>query len=442
MNIFLIGSGGREHMIAWKLDRSKKVKNLFVAPGNAGTDEWNVDVDVKDFAKVKEFVLKENIELVVVGPEDPLAAGIVDFFRSDKDLMDINIFGPTQEAAKLESSKLWAKRFMKRHKIPTADFLVFTDKNRDVANKLKTMPLPHVVKADGLYAGKGVVICHTLEESVKTVNAMLKGDFGDAGKTVVVEKFLPGIELSVFAIVDGEKYVLLPEAKDYKKVGDGDTGPNTGGMGAVSPVPFADEEFMQKVKKQIIEPTVNGLSEEGIEYWGIIYFGLMNVDGNPYVVEYNVRMGDPETEVVLSRVLTDLVPFFIAACLGELEPVPISVDERFYVTIILASIGYPGNYEKGKVIKGLDQGNGDSIKIIHCGTKKMPNGDVVTNGGRVLAIVACGETLEIAQRRCLDTAQRIYFSGMYYRRDIGNDVIKIMEKRRLLVLNSGSGSGV
>jgi len=420
MNILLVGGGGREHALAWKMAQSPQLEKLFIAPGNAGTAEvgTNVAISVEDFEGMKELVLKEGINLVVVGPEAPLVAGVTDFFKEDQELKDIPVIGPSKEGAELEGSKDFAKIFMFDNDIPTGKFRTFIDFSLDEGKEyLSTLEPPYVLKADGLAAGKGVLIINNLEEAQQELENMLKGKFGEASKRVVVEEFLSGIELSVFVISDGEGYVILPEAKDYKRIGEGDKGLNTGGMGAVSPVPFADEAFLQKVEDRIVKPTINGL--QGIDYKGFIFIGLMNKGGDPYVIEYNVRMGDPESEVVLPRIKTDFVELMKATAEGRLSEIDIELDERTVTTVMLVSGGYPGNYEKGKEISGLDKVE-DSV-VFHAGTK--PEGDkVLTSGGRVIAVSSFGETMEEALEKSYKNAEKIDFEGKYYRKDIGFDL--------------------
>lgn len=422
MNVLILGSGGREHTLAWKVAQSPLLKKLFIAPGNAGTRQLgkNVDIRVEDFDAIRSFVLKENINMVVVGPEAPLVAGIVDYFRKDRELKRIPVIGPTRAGAMLEGSKKFAKEFMTRHNIPTAKFLNVTlNEYTKGLDYLKTMEPPFVLKADGLAAGKGVLICDSIEEAEKLLKAMLEGMFGEASKNVVIEEYLSGIELSVFILTDGDSYLIFPEAKDYKRIGEGDTGLNTGGMGAVSPVPFADRVFLKNVEERIIKPTVQGLKNEQIDYRGFLYFGLMNVIGNPYVVEYNVRMGDPEAEVVLPRVSSDLLDIFVALAEKKLKKKQIEIDRRTVVTVMLVSGGYPGKYEKGKEIFDLDKVK-NSI-IFHAGTS-ISEGRIVTGGGRVLAVSSYGSDMMDALARTYRNADLIDFEGKYYRRDIGFDL--------------------
>ena len=402
MNILILGSGGREHALTWKLAQSKKVSRIFIAPGNAGTDNLgtNLKLDPENFQEVKEAVLENRIDIVIVGPEAPLVKGIHDFFMNDSNLRNIHVIGPDKSAARLEGSKDFAKAFLTRHKIPTAAYRSFDKSSLTrVPDFLGTLNPPYVIKADGLAAGKGVLIIDDIHEAAKEVEAILNGKFGSAGQKVVIEQFLTGIELSVFIITDGVSYKLLPEAKDYKRIGEGDTGLNTGGMGAVSPVPFADQIFMEKVKKQVIEPTMMGLAEDGIVYKGFIFFGLINVKGNPYVIEYNARLGDPESEVIIPRIKSDLFDLIEGVAQGNLSERSIETDNRFVTTVMLVSGGYPGSYEKEKPIHGL--GLTRESVVFHAGTKRIED-NVVTSGGRVLAVSSWGNTLKEA----LETSYR------------------------------------
>lgn len=422
MNILILGSGGREHALTWKLAQSKKVSRIFIGPGNAGTSELgtNLKLDPENFAEVKTEVLENRIEMVIVGPEAPLTLGIHDFFMNDDLLRNIPVIGPGKAAAQLEGSKDFAKAFLTRHNIPTALYKSFDKTNVKEAYKfLTTLSPPYVIKADGLAAGKGVVIVNGIPEAEKEIEAMLNGKFGAAGQKVVIEQFLKGIELSVFIITDGLSYKLLPEAKDYKRIGVGDTGLNTGGMGAVSPVSFADDEFMEKVKHKIIDPTIKGLAAEGIVYKGFIFFGLINVKGDPFVIEYNCRLGDPESEVIIPRITTDLFDLMEGVANGDLAGRTIEIDKRFVTTVMLVSGGYPGTYDKGKPIHGLTN-TGGSV-VFHSGTKK--DGDnVITSGGRVLAVSSWGSSMKEALAVSYRNAAKLDFEGRYYRTDIGFDL--------------------
>jgi phosphoribosylamine--glycine ligase len=426
MRILLLGSGGREHALAWKLSQSVWTNPLFIAPGNPGTSQYgtNVNLDLSDFESIAKFCIYEKIEILFVGPEEPLVNGLYDFFKSREDLQSIHFIGPSKEGAQLEGSKAFAKSFMQRHNIPTAAYREFTLDNYEEGVKyLEQHALPIVLKADGLAAGKGVVICQNHLEAFAEFELMIqRSKFGDASKKVVVEDFLTGIELSVFALTDGKNYLLLPEAKDYKRIGEGDKGLMTGGMGAVSPVPFATASFMKKVEERIIKPTVDGIHKEGIEYTGFIFFGLINVDGEPYVIEYNCRMGDPETEVVMPRLETDLVGLCVAASNKELHLATIRVDSRAAATIVAVSKGYPGIYEKEMEITGLDEKFGKQSFVFHAGTKVL-DGKVVTNGGRVCCVTSYGSSIEEAVDTSLDVLEYIKFDGIYYRTDIGYEFI-------------------
>jgi phosphoribosylamine--glycine ligase len=422
MNVLILGSGGREHALAWKIAQSPALSRLFIAPGNAGTEECgtNLALDPEDFHAVKYAVLKNDIKLVVVGPEVPLVAGIHDFFLADLQLRNIPVIGPTQKGAMLEGSKDFAKEFMVKYKIPTAAYQSFTSKTLAEGFRfLGTLKPPYVLKADGLAAGKGVVILNGLDEARTELREILSGKFGKAGSTVVIEEFLSGIECSVFVLTDGKDYLILPEAKDYKRVGEGDTGLNTGGMGAVSPVPFADQSFMKRVEQRIVIPTIEGLKKEGIFYRGFIFLGLIKVDGEPMVIEYNARMGDPETEVVIPRIKNDFLEILAACGKGELKSQKIITDERTVCTVMMVAGGYPGNYEKGKIITGFESVE-DSI-VFHAGTKKLGN-EVVTNGGRVLAVSSYGNNIAEALKKSYRNIEMLRFEGRYWRRDIGEDL--------------------
>jgi phosphoribosylamine--glycine ligase len=422
MRILLLGSGGREHALAWKLNQSVWANPLYIAPGNPGTAQCgiNVSMDINDFDAIGAFCIKEKIEMIFVGPEEPLVNGLYDYFKANEDLKDIFFIGPSKQGAQLEGSKAFAKEFMMRHNIPTAAYREFTRNNYTEGLKyLEQHRLPIVLKADGLAAGKGVAICNSHVEAVAEFELMIQEEkFGDASKKVVVEEFLDGIELSVFAITDGKNYLILPEAKDYKRIGEGDTGLNTGGMGAVSPVPFATPGFMYKVEERVIKPTINGLYKEGIEYTGFVFFGLISVKGEPYVIEYNCRMGDPETEVVMARLETDLVGLCVAASQKELDQVQIRVDEKAAATVMAVSRGYPTGYEKGFEITGLDGKYGKQSLIFHAGTKEE-DGKILTNGGRVLCVTSRGKDIAEAVNISLDVLDHINYDGIYYRTDIG-----------------------
>jgi phosphoribosylamine--glycine ligase len=423
MNILIIGSGGRESTFAWKISQSKHCTHLFIAPGNAGTAQYgkNIKVDPNDFEAIKALVLKENIELVVVGPEEPLVRGIHDFFANDEDLIHIAVIGPKKEGAILEGSKDFSKQFMQRHSIPTADSKTFTNSNlNEGLAYIAQHSLPIVLKADGLAAGKGVLILDNHEEAQKELQLMLGGKFGNAGSSVVIESFLSGIELSVFVLSDGKNYVVLPEAKDYKRIGEGDTGLNTGGMGSVSPVPFADTAFLQKVEERIIKPTIRGLQKEKIDYTGFIFFGLIKVGDEPYVIEYNCRMGDPETESVLPRIENDLVELFMACANRQLADYTLNISKKHAASVVVVAGGYPGDYEKGKTIVGIE--NLKNSIAFHAGTQ-AEGGVVKTNGGRVLVVNSVQDTLFEALQCAVSDASRIYFDGRYFRQDIGFDLI-------------------
>lgn len=424
MRILLLGSGGREHALAWKIAQSSMLDELFIAPGNAGTRQHgkNVAIDPLNFEEVKSFVLEQEIEMVLVGPEEPLVNGIANYFQDDAQLKKIPIIGPNKIASQLEGSKDFAKQFMQRHHIPTAKYGSFTkDTLAEGLRFLENMKAPYVLKADGLAAGKGVLIINDLNEAKSELASMLTEDkFGKAGQKVVIEQFLKGIELSVFIITDGDSYKLLPEAKDYKRIGEGDTGLNTGGMGAISPVPFADPGFMDKIQNQIIIPTVKGLKQDGIEYKGFIFFGLINVKGDPYVIEYNCRMGDPETEVVIPRLKSDLLDLLEGVATNTLSERDIQFVDKSAATVMMVSGGYPENYDKGKQIYGLNTVS-ESI-VFHAGTSS-DGPTVLTSGGRVLAVTSLGKNLEIALQRSYNTIEGIEFQNAYYRKDIGFDVL-------------------
>ena len=424
-NILVLGSGGREHALAWKLAQSEGA-HVFIAPGNAGTAQVGVNVNIKpsDFEAVKEFCLKQEINLVVVGPEQPLVDGIVDFFKADAALKSVKIIGPDKRGAQLEGSKAYAKDFMEKYGIPTAKCLKVNKTNLDDGLRfLESLKAPYVLKADGLAAGKGVLILNDLQEAKTELVNMLEGKFGAASATVVIEEFLKGIEVSVFVLTDGEHYVLLPEAKDYKRIGDGDTGLNTGGMGAVSPVPFCTLEFLDRVEERIVKPTMKGLKAEDIDYKGFIFLGLMNDNGNPYVIEYNVRMGDPETEAVMTRIEGDFADLMMACAEGRLNEVHYAKSERTAVTVMLVSGGYPEAYKKGMIMSGLDQLK--DVVAFHAGTAFNAENEVVTAGGRVIAVTAHGDSIEAARAKAYKEVEKIHFEGVNYRHDIGLDLMRL-----------------
>jgi len=430
MNILLLGSGGREHAIAYKIAQSKRCDELYIAPGNAGTKQCgkNVKLNPEDFEAVGKFVLEHDVSMVVVGPEAPLVAGITDYFASSPTLHNIMIIGPSQEGAQLEGSKDYAKAFMHRHGISTAQYRTFS---RETVNEgikfLSTLKAPYVLKADGLAAGKGVLIINDLKEAQQELRNMLEdAKFGDASSKVVIEEFLSGIELSVFVLTDGKHYLLLPSAKDYKRIGEGDTGLNTGGMGSISPVPFADKEFLRKVEERIVKPTVKGLAQENINYKGFIFVGLMNVDGDPYVIEYNVRMGDPETESVFPRIKSDVVDLFEMTWEQTLNEATIDIDPRTAACVMMVAGGYPEEYQKGDIIEGVEKVDPEQSLVFHCGTKMDEEDHLLTNGGRVMCVTSFAGTLPEALLKSFQSADLIQWNGKYLRRDIGQDLLKFL----------------
>ena len=424
MTILLLGSGGREHALAWKMLQSPDCTNLFVAPGNAGTSAiaTNIDMSPTDFESIKKFVLANHVDMIVVGPEDPLVAGIFDFFKTDGSISHIPVIGPSEEGARLEGSKEFAKEFLVRHNIPTAKYQSFTVETVKAGyDFLDTLQQPYVLKADGLAAGKGVLILHNVDEAkAELTNMLISKKFGAASAKVVIEEFLHGIELSCFVLTDGKNYKILPTAKDYKRIGEGDSGLNTGGMGAISPVPFANARLLEKIESRIVKPTIEGLKKDNIEYKGFIFIGLINVHGEPLVIEYNVRMGDPETEVVMPRLKSDLVKLFKAVAIGNLDEVDLEIDDRSAATIMVVSGGYPEDYEKGKVISGLE--NITESMVFHAGTT-VENGNVVSHGGRVLAVTSFGKDFEEAIKKSYQNIEKLRFDKMYYRKDIGFDLL-------------------
>jgi phosphoribosylamine---glycine ligase len=422
-SVLILGSGGREHTLAWKIAQSPLIGKLYIAPGNGGTSQVaeNIKLNLLDFISVSQFIIKEKIDILVVGPEEPLVKGITDFLKKEKGLEDLIIVGPCAAGAMLEGSKVWSKQFMQKYNIPTAQYRSFGTCDADSAFEfLKTLNPPYVIKASGLAAGKGVIITDDINNACNSVSEMLNGSFGDAGKELVIEEFLDGIEVSVFVLTDGINYALLPEAKDYKRIGDDNTGPNTGGMGAVSPVPFADNAFMDKVKKRIISPTIQGLRKEGIDYMGFVFFGLINVGGDPFVIEYNVRMGDPETQAVMPRLKSDLLEMIIAMKNNRLDTFRTEVSDNVSLAVVMASGGYPAGYEKGYEIKGIESVNGSFV--FHAGTS-LKDGKPVTSGGRVLAVTSMAGCLECARKQAYESIEKIQFNNRYFRKDIGKDIM-------------------
>lgn len=428
MNILVLGSGGREHTFVWKISQSKNAGKIYAAPGNAGTSQLaqNIAVDINDFPAVKKLVLKFDIGMVIVGPEEPLVRGIRDYFRAEGLLDNLILIGPDKKGAALEGSKDFSKKFMEKYGVPTARALTVKKESLEEGlSFLDTLPSPYVLKADGLAAGKGVIISSNLEEAKKALKTMLDGQFGAASEKVLIEEFLDGIELSVFVLTDGENYQILPEAKDYKRIGEGDTGPNTGGMGAVSPVPFANDDFMSKVEERVIKPTVKGLKAEDMDFVGFIFIGLMNINGNPFVIEYNVRMGDPETQVVLPRMESDLLELFKATANNSLDKFDLKTSDQTTTTVVAVAGGYPGSYEKGKVITGLD--NTVEATVFHAGTKET-EGTVVTNGGRVIAVTGMSSNIKSALEKSYHSLKEIEWEGINFRKDIGQDLLAFINK--------------
>ena len=429
MNVLILGSGGREHVLAWKIAKSYLLTKLYIAPGNAGTDlvGENINISYNDFEAVRNLIIDKKIDMLVVGPEEPLVNGLYEFLKQDPATQKVVFIGPDKKGAILEGSKQYAKEFMKKNKIPTARYGSFSQHQMNEAVRfLESMEAPYVIKADGLAAGKGVVIMNDLNEARNSVTEMLNGHVvGEAGKSIVIEEFLEGVEVSMFVLTDGKDYLLLPEAKDYKRIGEGDKGLNTGGMGALSPVPFVDDAFLNKVKTQIIEPTLHGLQQEGVVYKGFIFFGLINVEGNPYVIEYNCRMGDPETQVVIPRIKNDLLELFMAVNESALGDVKLEIDQDHYSTVIAVSGGYPQAYEKGKVISGLDKV--EDALVFHAGTKNN-NGEVLTNGGRVLAITSNASNLKDALNKSYAALEKIHFDYEYFRKDIGWEFLETHDR--------------